>query len=384
MGKNLKGKELGEGITQRKDGRYSARYRDITGKRKEKYFNNVLDAREWLITTRFNNLHNNIVSGDDMTVNAWFDYWIEDIKSNTTKRNTIKNYKQRYNQNIKKHIGNMIITKVKPLHLQHILNAMSNEGYAPSTIEQTKLLLANFFGSAVDNDVIRTTPLKRTVVLPKKEKRERRVLTLDEQTNFFYGARESENYLIYCLALQTGMRSGELIGLQFDDLDFVNRRIYVNRTCEYDYKAKEYVCGSPKSEAGKRCIPMTDVAYSILKTIEKERKTRKVVNLKYTNFVFLSPKGIPCKNSTLDEDIAKFAKKLGISKFSMHTFRHTFATRCIEANVNPKTLQTILGHSDISLTLNLYTHTTSEQMKKEMEKLGEIPAMGVNLVSKNK
>lgn len=381
MGKNLKGKELGDGITQRKDGRYSARYRDVLGKRREKYFKNVSEAKEWLITSRFNNLHDNIVSGDDMTVNAWFDYWVEEIKANTTKRNTIKNYKQRYNQNIKKHIGNMIITKVKPLHLQHILNAMANDGYAPSTIQQTKLLLANFLSSAVDNDIIRATPLKRTVVLPKGGKKERRVLTLDEQTAFFNAAQESKNYLVYCLALQTGMRAGELIGLQFDDLDFGNQRIYINRTCEYDYIAKEFICGSPKSEAGKRCIPMTDVAYSILKEIEKERKTRKVVNLKYINFVFLSPKGIPLKNSTLDEDIAKIAKKLGIPKFSMHTFRHTFATRCIEANMNPKTLQTILGHSDISLTLNLYTHTTAEQMKKEMEKLSEIPAMGVKWVS---
>lgn len=381
MGKNLKGKELGDGITQRKDGRYSARYRDVLGKRREKYFKSVSEAKEWLITSRFNNLHDNIVSGDDMTVNAWFDYWVEEIKANATKRNTIKNYKQRYNQNIKKHIGNMIITKVKPLHLQHIINAMTNEGYAPSTIEQTRLLMANFFNSAVDNDIIHKSPLKRTVSLPPKQKKERRVLTLSEQETFLKGAQSYDNFLVFVFALLTGMRAGEIIGLQFKDVDFNRRCIYVNQTCEYDYRQKEFVCGSPKSESGQRCIPMTDVVFNILNKQREKKATRKIVNLKYADFVFLSKKGVPLKNSSLDEQLAKIARELKIEKFSMHTFRHTFATRCIEADVNPKTLQTILGHSDISLTLNLYTHTTQEQKVKEMQKLEKIPAMGVKWVS---
>ncbi|MDD6491357.1 MAG: tyrosine-type recombinase/integrase [Firmicutes bacterium] len=381
MGKDLRGKELGEGISQRKDGRYSARYRDVAGRRREKYFNKASEAREWLINSRYVNLHGSIVAGEEMTVNAWFEYWINNVKINTTKRNTVKNYKQRYTQNIKDYIGNMIITQVKPLHLQQIINTMASEGYAVSTIQQTRLLMANFFNAAVDNDIIRNSPLKRTVVLPKKQKKERRVLTLSEQTAFLEGAQSYDNFPVFVFALQTGMRAGEVIGLQFKDIDFGRRYINVNQSCEYDYKQKEFVCGSPKSESGQRCIPMTDVVFNILNKQREKKATRKIVNLKYADFVFLSKKGVPLKNSSLDEQLAKIARELKIEKFSMHTFRHTFATRCIEAEVNPKTLQTILGHSDISLTLNLYTHTTTEHMKKEMEKLSEIPAMGVKWVS---
>lgn len=381
MGKDLRGKELGEGISQRKDGRYSARYRDVAGRRREKYFNKASEAREWLINSRYVNLHGSIVAGEEMTVNAWFEYWINNVKINTTKRNTVKNYKQRYTQNIKDYIGNMIITQVKPLHLQQIINTMASEGYAVSTIQQTRLLMANFFNAAVDNDIIRNSPLKRTVVLPKKQKKERRVLTLSEQTAFLEGAQSYDNFPVFVFALQTGMCAGEVIGLQFKDIDFGRRYINVNQSCEYDYKQKEFVCGSPKSESGQRCIPMTDVVFNILNKQREKKATRKIVNLKYADFVFLSKKGVPLKNSSLDEQLAKIARELKIEKFSMHTFRHTFATRCIEAEVNPKTLQTILGHSDISLTLNLYTHTTAEQMKKEMEKLSEIPAMGVKWVS---
>lgn len=381
MGKDLRGKELGEGISQRKDGRFSARYRDVTGRRREKYFNKVSEAREWLINSRYDNLHGSIVAGEEMTVNAWFEYWINNVKINTAKRNTVKNYKQRYTQNIKDYIGNMIITQVKPLHLQQIINTMASEGYAVSTMEQTRLLMANFFNAAVDNDIIRNSPLKRTVVLPKKQKKERRVLSLSEQTAFLEGAQSYDNFPVFVFALQTGMRAGEVIGLQFKDIDFGRRYINVNQSCEYDYKQKEFVCGSPKSESGQRCIPMTDVVFNILNKQREKKATRKIVNLKYADFVFLSKKGVPLKNSSLDEQLAKIARELKIEKFSMHTFRHTFATRCIEADVNPKTLQTILGHSDISLTLNLYTHTTQEQKVKEMQKLEKIPAMGVKWVS---
>ena len=108
MGKNLKGKELGKGISQRKDGRYSARFVASTGKRVEKYFTYVGDARQWLADTRLMDLNGpelSICIG--MSVNAWFDYWLTNIKGNSIRHNTARLYKETYNSYIKKHIGNM-------------------------------------------------------------------------------------------------------------------------------------------------------------------------------------------------------------------------------------------------------------------------------------
>lgn len=88
----------------------------------------------------------------------------------------------------------------------------------------------------------------------------------------------------------------------------------------------------------------------------------------FKDFVFINKKGMPTKNSTYDVHIAKLTKMAKIKNFSMHTLRHTFATRCIEAGMRPKTLQQILGHSSINITMNLYVHVTDEEKTKEMKK----------------
>ena len=146
MGKNLKGKELGAGISQRKDGRYSARFVTSSGKRIEKYFPMLQDARKWLAEAKLNDENGSVGVSVGMTVDAWFEFWIVNIKDKTVRYNTARNYRERYRQNIKKHIGKMLMIDVKPMHCQKILNAMEAD-YAGSTIYQTLITLCNFFAS---------------------------------------------------------------------------------------------------------------------------------------------------------------------------------------------------------------------------------------------
>lgn len=101
MGKDLRNKELGVGLSQRKDGKYSARFVSRTGKRIEKYFVKLADARKWLRTAKYEDEHGSIVASSQMTVNIWFEYWINEIKTKTVRENTIRNYKERYKSNIK-------------------------------------------------------------------------------------------------------------------------------------------------------------------------------------------------------------------------------------------------------------------------------------------
>ena len=112
MGKNLKGKELGAGISQRKDGRYSARFVTSSGKRIEKYFPMLQDARKWLAEAKLNDENGSVGVSVGMTVDAWFEFWIVNIKDKTVRYNTARNYRERYRQNIKKHIGKMLMIDV--------------------------------------------------------------------------------------------------------------------------------------------------------------------------------------------------------------------------------------------------------------------------------
>lgn len=130
MGKDLKGKELGVGISQRKDGLYTARFTDRLGKRKQQYFKKLQECRQWLADAQFQDEHGNINASGDMTVDTWFEYWISEIKGKTVRWNTLSSYKGRYEKNIKDVIGNMLLKDVKPMHCQNVLNIMDNNGYA--------------------------------------------------------------------------------------------------------------------------------------------------------------------------------------------------------------------------------------------------------------
>ena len=140
MGKDLKGKELGVGISQRKDGLYTARFTGKDGKRKQKYFKKLQECRKWIADVQFEDEHGNVLRVENPTVDAWFNYWIENIKGQTIRDNTKRNYLERYEKNIKPVIGNMFIKDVKPLHCQNVLLEMS-KSYSNSMIDYCRIAM---------------------------------------------------------------------------------------------------------------------------------------------------------------------------------------------------------------------------------------------------
>lgn len=370
MGKSLSGKKLPTGISQRKDGLYSARYTSKSGKRIEKYFTSVQEARRWLEDAKYEDKHGTVAVIKQMTVNEWFEYWITEIKEPTVRYNTVRNYTERYVHNIKPVLGDMLITDVKPMHCQNVLNAMS-EKYKGSTMEQARITMCSMFYYAFVNEVIPRNPVNASVKLPKPVVKKVRFLTLDEQTRFLEVAEGTSNYPQFMLILQTGLRTGEMMGLKWEDIDFKARTITIQRTLEFRYGYKEFKVGEPKTRNAYRTIPLTNIAYDILKAKKEESMTRKVADSRYKDFVFLNRKGLPTKNSAYDTTLYKLAEKAGIEHFYMHALRHTYATRCIEAGMRAKTLSELLGHSNIGITMNLYVHNTEEEKFKEIKKFEE-------------
>ena len=162
-GKDLKGRELGVGICQRKDGLYTARFvSKRTGKSVQRYFPKLQECRNWYADARFEDEHGGINACGDMTVTAWFEYWLENIKGDSIRPNTIRNYRERFEHNIKDCIGSMILSDVKPMHCQNVLNQMK-DNYRTSTIYQTRIALYCMFSDAVENDVILKNPVTKAV-----------------------------------------------------------------------------------------------------------------------------------------------------------------------------------------------------------------------------
>lgn len=367
MGKDLRGKELGEGIHQQANGTYCARYVDRFGKRKSKRSKRLQEVRQCLADATYIDEHSDIDQAPDMIVDAWFEYWIS-IKEKTVRPNTVRNYTERYNINIKKIIGHKLLTEVKPIHCQKIFSDMADEGCKTSTIYQARITLYNMLEFAKENDVIINNPCKKSVKSDMgKPSEKKEALTIDVQKKFLEAIEGKSYENQFRFILQTGLRTGELVGLKWEDVDWVNKTIKISRTMEYRYPVGEWRVGPPKSQSGYRTIPLTDEAIRILRAQKEKNKKTKLVPIEWAEHVFLCRKGKSVKNSTYDTSLFKICETAGIKRFSMHVLRHTFATRCIEGGMYPKTLQKILGHSNIGITMNLYVHITEDEKKKEID-----------------
>lgn len=161
MGKNLKGKECGKGICQRTDGKYAVRFTSKSGRRHEKHFDTLPEARNWLADAQYEDKHGITIANADMTVDMWFKYWMDNLICDLAP-NTKRNYRERYKINTQPVIGTMRLSDVKPMHCKIVLNRM-DASYAGSTIRQTYIAMGTMFRSAVMNDMITKHPMDRYV-----------------------------------------------------------------------------------------------------------------------------------------------------------------------------------------------------------------------------
>lgn len=372
--------KLPQGITLRSDGRYMARF-VVDGERYTLYDKNVKKLEKRMQEKRYELEHGFYCKETNITVEAWFETWIKEYKENSVKVGTIEAYSQNFLLYIKPELGKRKLAQVRPEHIQRLLNNMASK-YAPATISLTYIILGGMYKQAYKNKILASNPMA-VVVPPKKKgnKKKIRVMTMEEQNLFMEYAKDSSYYDLYMVALSTGMRLGELRGLMWSDLDFKNRIIHIQRTMKY-FHGKGTTLDSPKTESSNRDIPMMDNVYRILKSHRIEQQKMKLylgdrwVN-DFPDLVFTNPWGRHISDTAVNNDMKKIENKIKASGVEFehifpHVLRHTFATRGLEQGIPPKVIQELLGHTSITMTLDIYSHVLPDTKAKELQKIAHL------------
>lgn len=384
MGKSLNGKELGKGISQRKeDGLYIARFINRFGKRQviyDKTYNGVQKKLREAILADDKEI--NVVS-NNMTLDEWFEKWINTCKKNC-RSNTKDTYARHYKR-VRKALGWRKLNKLNLVVMQEAINLLKTDNER----KNSKKILVDMLEKALASDLITKNVAKQiTTEITKEEKKPRRVLTIQETNIFLEEAKDTYYYNLFVVALETGMRIGKLSGLQWEDIDYKNKIIHVKHSMTYFSKDGKYTfeLHPTKTNKGMRSIPLTETAIKALKrqyTMKQAFSNDKEPMNGFENLVFVTKNNRPTTQFLVTECIEGILKKihthypdLAFEKFSPHCFRHTFATRWLEAQVPLKTVSAILGHSQLQLTTDLYMHVTQDSLFKGLEQYESLRQVG--------
>lgn len=375
MGKSLKGKELGKGISQRKDGLYQARFVNRFGKRQTIYGKTYTDITQKLRTEQYEDEKQTNVVNKDITLDEWYYIWLDTCKKNC--RSSSKEAYATHYRRIKEDLGWRKLVSLNLINMQEAINKLKSDNERSNS----KKILVDMLNKALDSDLITKNVAKQiNTVVTKEEKGEKRVLTRIEAETFLSMADGKFYYNLFVLALETGMRVGELCALQWSDVDLKNKAINVQHTLCYFSKDGKYLfeMHDTKTSNGKRIIPLTSKAVMALKK-QKAQKQKIIFEGKeapegYENLVFVTKNNQPTQLFLIKECMGLIIKNIQkedvrFKHFTPHTFRHTFATRAIENGMQPKTLQHILGHGTLKMTMDLYCHVTEDTLFTEMEKM---------------
>lgn len=384
MGKDLKGRELGNGIHQRKDKKYCARYVNPFGKRISLYdwdlkelkrkYREILDQMEL----------DPYALCESITVDEWYQKWLDVYKKNTVRESTLRLYKDVYTRLISPSLGKMQLKEVRKLHIQKLINDLIEEkDYSWQVLEKVRRILNDMYGRAIEDDLATKNPT-RGIRIPKEKNDGYHVLSKEEQALFFETAAGTFYDNLFNVAVNTGLRPGELFALTKDDLDMKRKVIRVRKTLLYakfeGEDRKSFRFGPPKTKSSVREVPINSICekYLYRQMTLKNMLCRKCPrDDQFADLLFVTKMNTPINVQIQNDAIRRIVEMRNdmldeiekLPVFGGHTFRHTFATRCLEAGVKPKTIQSYLGHATLEMTMNLYVHTTENVKKEEIELL---------------
>lgn len=373
-------------IYQRKDGRFEGRVHigtdPKTGRNKRKSFYGKSEQevkqqlRQYLAKVELGMC----VEPDRITVGEWLDTWLEQYVKPTVRITTYENYEMFIRVHIKPFLGHVTLQKLRPNQLQRLYNEKQENGrvdgkggLSARSIRIMHTIIHSSLEQAIKEELV-TRNVSKSTTLPKQEKKEIRVLTLEEQKRFMDLLEGDRLGVAFLMLLGTGLRRGELLGLRWQDVNLKNGIIHVQRQLVQAKVDGKYqlIFQPPKTNQGRRTIPLPTWCLSSLKAHRAKQNEEKLSCGSWyqdNDLVFATWDGKPLQPGNFERRFKKLIKQAQLPETNLHALRHTFATRLLEQNEHPKVVQDLLGHSQISLTLDTYSHVLPDQKQQAIAKL---------------
>ena len=377
----------GEGsITQRKDGLWQGAVtigRNANGTQKRKYFYGKTRTEvSKKITAALKELQegNFIDASTSPTVKQWMNHWLWTYKKNNLKQTTFEQYETLLRIHLYPEMGKVKLSDLKIDKLQGLYNEMKQKGLSAKTIRTLNTVFHAGLKQAIWNGLINKN-ITEQVVLPRNEYKEMRVLSKEEQSKLMEVLKQDRMGTAVIFSLLTGVRRGELLSLKWSDIALEKRLVYIRRTVNrvknYDNEGNKtkLVISDTKTPKSRRVIPIINYLYELLKehrAVQDKEKALAGEIYEDNDFVFATEIGRLIDPGNFNRTFTRMTKRAGIEHANPHALRHTFATRSLEAGIDLKTEQELMGHSSMSVTSDVYTHVMIERKIGEMNKLNDI------------
>ena len=259
MGKDIKGKELGKGIAQRKDGRYCGRYADRFGIRREVYDSNLAKLRQKLTIAIYDDINHRNTTNSSITLSEWYHEWMDIHKYKVIRDSTKLYYETVFRKHIEPTLGKYKLKDITQLEIRKLIKALDVQGYKFETQNKVRIMLTDMYDKAIIDDLTYKNPA-RGIKIVRDEEKQIRFLTRKEQTEFFDCSKGTFYDNLFVVAVLTGLRQGELCALTWDDVDFENKEISVSKTLLYQKlegdEKKEFHIHPPKTKTSYRKVPI--------------------------------------------------------------------------------------------------------------------------------
>ena len=375
----------GEGtLRKRKDGRWEGRYNagvDENGKKKVKYIlaKSQAECKEKLraAIAEYNEeqamlARCDFLNNPNPTLKEWSEIWLENFCKAAVRQGTYENYKFFFRTYINPSLGSIELKSLSTVNCQQFLMKMftegrirgkENQGLSARTVRDIKIALHSCLQKAVDEELISKNPCSK-VKLPEDKPKEMKTLSANNLAAFLNEARESDCYELYYLVISTGMRRGEILALEWNDIDFKAKTISVSKQLQRTPEGLQV--SPPKTKSSIRKISISDECVNLLKVMRgKQRLDQKLLFPSPITDGYRDPDAVTRK-------LHRMLRRAGLPDIRFHDLRHSFATLSLEQGMDIKTVSHMLGHTDAGFTMNTYMHVTDAMQQNVADTMSNL------------